>query len=107
MIRRPPRSTLFPYTTLFRSLIADLLLARPRLGLRMADRRDIHAEHAASELPRQIARRATSAAPDVQQRRSRPDSDPAGEGQDFAPPPRAFLPDVRVSSGQGRRGPAA
>src|SRR2546430_8943401 len=25
MIRRPPRSTLFPYTTLFRSQIADLL----------------------------------------------------------------------------------
>src|SRR5258708_13040375 len=25
MIRRPPRSTLFPYTTLFRSVIADLL----------------------------------------------------------------------------------
>src|SRR2546422_4582601 len=24
MIRRPPRSTLFPYTTLFRSLTADL-----------------------------------------------------------------------------------
>src|SRR2546422_6411454 len=24
MIRRPPRSTLFPYTTLFRSLSADL-----------------------------------------------------------------------------------
>src|SRR6266540_5329929 len=24
MIRRPPRSTLFPYTTLFRSLIADV-----------------------------------------------------------------------------------
>src|SRR2546430_3034812 len=24
MIRRPPRSTLFPYTTLFRSLAADL-----------------------------------------------------------------------------------
>src|SRR5258708_10364034 len=52
MIRRPPRSTLFPYTTLFRSLveillqpgngviIADHLAARreaglhPRLGLR-------------------------------------------------------------------------
>src|SRR2546430_4087720 len=32
MIRRPPRSTLFPYTTLFRSLLT-LLLARepPRL----------------------------------------------------------------------------
>src|SRR3712207_9058253 len=26
MIRRPPRSTLFPYTTLFRSFIAGLLL---------------------------------------------------------------------------------
>src|SRR3989442_11029040 len=27
MIRRPPRSTLFPYTTLFRSLLLVLLLA--------------------------------------------------------------------------------
>src|SRR5258708_31812957 len=26
MIRRPPRSTLFPYTTLFRSLIVDSVL---------------------------------------------------------------------------------
>src|SRR5436190_17389580 len=29
MIRRPPRSTLFPYTTLFRSLL-DLLITSPR-----------------------------------------------------------------------------
>src|SRR3712207_7727160 len=28
MIRRPPRSTLFPYTTLFRSLLAVTVLAR-------------------------------------------------------------------------------
>src|SRR3712207_8617341 len=28
MIRRPPRSTLFPYTTLFRSLIGGLALHR-------------------------------------------------------------------------------
>src|SRR5258708_29152155 len=28
MIRRPPRSTLFPYTTLFRSVIAAWALAR-------------------------------------------------------------------------------
>src|SRR2546421_4603219 len=28
MIRRPPRSTLFPYTTLFRSAAADLRAAR-------------------------------------------------------------------------------
>ena len=27
MIRRPPRSTLFPYTTLFRSAVGTLLLA--------------------------------------------------------------------------------
>src|SRR5438552_4692217 len=30
MIRRPPRSTLFPYTTLFRSLRSDLRPATPR-----------------------------------------------------------------------------
>src|SRR5256885_12785380 len=35
MIRRPPRSTLFPYTTLFRSQRTKLLLdeSRRRLGL--------------------------------------------------------------------------
>src|SRR5258708_21704133 len=33
MIRRPPRSTLFPYTTLFRSS----LLLRPRIAGLMAD----------------------------------------------------------------------
>src|ERR1039458_10639277 len=36
MIRRPPRSTLFPYTTLFRSLLGALLLrllSRSLLGL--------------------------------------------------------------------------
>src|SRR2546430_13362439 len=32
MIRRPPRSTLFPYTTLFRSLLALLLVAAPVLA---------------------------------------------------------------------------
>src|SRR2546430_3187576 len=35
MIRRPPRSTLFPYTTLFRSIGApfDVIPAEPRLPL--------------------------------------------------------------------------
>src|SRR3712207_9011239 len=32
MIRRPPRSTLFPYTTLFRSLVVELLHV-PRLAV--------------------------------------------------------------------------
>src|SRR2546426_3262850 len=37
MIRRPPRSTLFPYTTLFRSLVTRTQLeARPYLALRRA-----------------------------------------------------------------------
>src|SRR3712207_8044728 len=33
MIRRPPRSTLFPYTTLFRSEDDDLLRAAEELGI--------------------------------------------------------------------------
>src|SRR5215510_2082730 len=33
MIRRPPRSTLFPYTTLFRSPVADLGDLRGLLGV--------------------------------------------------------------------------
>src|SRR2546426_5784315 len=33
MIRRPPRSTLFPYTTLFRSLVGALGLGALALGL--------------------------------------------------------------------------
>src|SRR2546422_9217900 len=40
MIRRPPRSTLFPYTTLFRSQayerVVDRLLEDPRYGERWA-----------------------------------------------------------------------
>src|SRR2546422_7952240 len=32
MIRRPPRSTLFPYTTLFRSSLFSVLRAEPMLG---------------------------------------------------------------------------
>src|SRR2546422_7651340 len=34
MIRRPPRSTLFPYTTLFRSVPFDLLV-KPGVRLRL------------------------------------------------------------------------
>src|SRR3712207_8622748 len=38
MIRRPPRSTLFPYTTLFRSLRALSLVVDPPATLRVAMR---------------------------------------------------------------------
>src|SRR3712207_7792256 len=47
MIRRPPRSTLFPYTTLFRSGLA-------RLGSRMPLRVDSHANAREAKLPRQL-----------------------------------------------------
>src|SRR5260370_26470795 len=33
MIRRPPRSTLFPYTTLFRSPLSSQALLRPALSV--------------------------------------------------------------------------
>src|SRR5258708_28869238 len=38
MIRRPPRSTLFPYTTLFRSRVAELIreLSRLKYGVDVA-----------------------------------------------------------------------
>src|SRR6266581_2116052 len=55
MIRRPPRSTLFPYTTLFRSLRApsspaEWSRASPSAGARRAARRDrkstrLHSSH--------------------------------------------------------------
>src|SRR3712207_8897448 len=53
MIRRPPRSTLFPYTTLFRSLLAILLeyptlqaLAGSRIAASYSDRQDLSSSSA-------------------------------------------------------------
>src|SRR2546430_10292592 len=47
MIRRPPRSTLFPYTTLFRSTEARSEAARPRESPRGPghDAARVHADH--------------------------------------------------------------
>src|SRR5436190_13901771 len=56
MIRRPPRSTLFPYTTLFRSLLRCLLagiwhnLSDPALEAAIADQTDCRSEEHTSEL---------------------------------------------------------
>src|SRR3712207_9245469 len=36
MIRRPPRSTLFPYTTLFRSYVLGILIAMAGWGFHVA-----------------------------------------------------------------------
>src|SRR3712207_6957468 len=41
MIRRPPRSTLFPYTTLFRSLLRKGELLRPKLAVSIQDPIDV------------------------------------------------------------------
>src|SRR5689334_24527358 len=59
MIRRPPRSTLFPYTTLFRSVRAERLFALPNncytRGSAMAASPDeIRSEEHTSELQSQF-----------------------------------------------------
>src|SRR3712207_7220454 len=46
MIRRPPRSTLFPYTTLFRSELQHLLVADERDQPRVRDQARIGREDA-------------------------------------------------------------
>src|SRR3712207_8464150 len=46
MIRRPPRSTLFPYTTLFRSASLEKLLARPETRYLPAHGGDVRHAHA-------------------------------------------------------------
>src|SRR5256885_8189206 len=52
MIRRPPRSTLFPYTTLFRSGEARrLVLPRPTVPERQAHSRRVAAEDGARASP--------------------------------------------------------
>src|SRR2546427_6981310 len=54
MIRRPPRSTLFPYTTLFRSVafleVIGTALANPRLGVRIRGRASADADALARAL---------------------------------------------------------
>src|SRR2546425_13301306 len=47
MIRRPPRSTLFPYTTLFRSLDRQLLFAVEPVAQALA----LHERHREPQLP--------------------------------------------------------
>src|SRR5260370_2932845 len=48
MIRRPPRSTLFPYTTLFRSVLYVQDDRRARAGL-VRDRAGMQTRHAAAD----------------------------------------------------------
>src|SRR2546426_8137663 len=50
MIRRPPRSTLFPYTTLFRSLAADRLRSEGRFVAALLGQSAVHLRRAQTEL---------------------------------------------------------
>src|SRR3712207_8415757 len=58
MIRRPPRSTLFPYTTLFRSDTLGVALVEQCLGGLRTALRAVRAGHTDSE---EIARRSVAA----------------------------------------------
>src|SRR5256885_5576818 len=53
MIRRPPRSTLFPYTTLFRSQLTPEWLSRPPRAFR--DRTEDGLQDRISNLPGELA----------------------------------------------------
>src|SRR6202163_5073748 len=50
MIRRPPRSTLFPYTTLFRSVERSRRATSPRWCRPISSARDCRSEEHTSEL---------------------------------------------------------
>src|SRR3712207_8922027 len=51
MIRRPPRSTLFPYTTLFRSAEGRRLHGLPDVDVRVAHHQRVLARHRLRDAP--------------------------------------------------------
>src|SRR3712207_8869171 len=59
MIRRPPRSTLFPYTTLFRSLVFGALFAVTLVGQAFTGLADHNADQVAQGLPTVSDRKST------------------------------------------------
>src|SRR5688572_30963501 len=107
MIRRPPRSTLFPYTTLFRSLDdrlpaelaldADPVLVRARVGqvgVNDADRVDRVGRRRAERERRGVVGRELREAV-AQEGRRRPAGEGVGEQRDAARRPRRVLEDER------------
>src|SRR2546422_6634717 len=93
MIRRPPRSTLFPYTTLFRSAHVD-----PRLD-RASPRRRPRTAHGETETPHGHHRAELRAAAPARQSDPR-DVAPAGGARGARPRTTR----LRVARGPGRRG---
>src|SRR5260370_14382872 len=69
MIRRPPRSTLFPYTTLFRSAHGAWLRRAVELGICFIDRADfLRSERCGASLASLAQRRAWDTAHGTQHR---------------------------------------
>src|SRR2546429_4695148 len=76
MIRRPPRSTLFPYTTLFRSLGKELLRQDARIGhlalLRLEGRQALgdgaRRDRRASDCARELLQRSEEHTSELQSR---------------------------------------
>src|SRR5256886_14993918 len=107
MIRRPPRSTLFPYTTLFRSPRVAQAGARRGDGLGIA----VHGEHLGAQLPEQRRVAAatdgriddTAAARRPLAHRIGQDRNMVGGGQ--GPPEKDESPACRGRPGPGRRPP--
>src|SRR3989442_15308509 len=63
MIRRPPRSTLFPYTTLFRSLSREVLSLRSRLAEHLVVKDLVGSSSAMTRVKEVIAKVADSDSP--------------------------------------------
>src|SRR3712207_7226771 len=76
MIRRPPRSTLFPYTTLFRSCPPAAVTTRPRAAATRPRREGREASSSTSG-PSSLARPSTSTPPSTS--RSTPAEDRSEE----------------------------
>src|SRR2546427_3820106 len=68
MIRRPPRSTLFPYTTLFRSVVGELDLILGEFGGAHTFEGRLADEWLASENEEDFARRVEAIGADIEKR---------------------------------------
>src|ERR1044071_7887766 len=84
MIRRPPRSTLFPYTTLFRSLLARAGREEAKVEAHAVEKRETDQERRALEDPVRME-------PPERQNVDRADDDPPHDG----------LPQVAADRDQG------
>src|SRR3712207_4566990 len=92
MIRRPPRSTLFPYTTLFRSGLVGLLRPLQPTGQRPADL-DVERRYRDEHRDGQPGRRATSGRRLVRDQKGKGECTRAREEEiDLFPPRRAAEP---------------